>query len=130
MTEFTETIQPYVARKKKKKKRKKKKNQKMNVSILADAVESIIGAIYIDGGFSNSIRFIKKIWGPYLDIEESNFQDPKTHLQEISQQQYKKLPVYVGGQALSDSKSKFQATIISHENTLEQIPKILTQRKK
>ena len=27
----------------------KKKNQKMNVSILADAVESIIGAIYIDG---------------------------------------------------------------------------------
>ena len=43
---------------------------------------------------------------------------------------YKKLPVYVGGQALSDSKSKFQATIISHENTLEQIPKILTQRKK
>ena len=73
----------------------KKKNQKMNVSILADSVESIIGAIYIDGGFSNSIRFIKKIWGPYLDIEESNFQDPKTQLQEISQQKYKKLPDYI-----------------------------------
>ena len=73
----------------------KKQNQKMNVSILADAVESFIGAIYIDGGFSNSIRFIKKIWGPYLDIEESNFQDPKTQLQEISQQKYKKLPDYI-----------------------------------
>ena len=45
-------------------------------------------------------------------------------------EQYKKLPVYVGGQALNGSKSKFQATIISHENTLEQIPKILTRRKK
>ena len=73
----------------------KKKNQRMNVSILADAVESIIGAVYIDGGFSNSIIFINKIWGPYLDIEESNFQDPKTQLQEISQQKYKKLPDYI-----------------------------------
>ena len=73
----------------------KKKNLRMNISILADAVESIIGAIYLDGGFNNSIKFIKKIWGPYLDMEESNFQDPKTQLQEISQQKYKKLPDYI-----------------------------------
>ena len=72
----------------------KKKNDKMNASILADAIESIIGAIYLDGGFSNSAKFIKKIWGPYLDIKESNLQDPKTHLQEISQKKYKKLPDY------------------------------------
>ena len=64
------------------------------VPILADGVESLIGAIYIDGGFKESIKFVKKIWGPHLDIKASNIQDPKTHLQEISQQKFKKLPVY------------------------------------
>jgi len=73
----------------------KSKNIKMNMSVLADAMESIIGAIYLDGGFSNAVRFVKNIWGPYLDVKESNMQDPKTQLQEISQQKFKKLPVYV-----------------------------------
>jgi len=72
----------------------KKKNTKLNISILSDSVESLIGAIYLDGNFSSSIKVIKKIWGQYLDIEESNLQDPKTKLQELSQQKYKKLPIY------------------------------------
>ena len=72
----------------------KKNNEKMNISILADGVESLIGAIYIDGGFKESIKFVKKIWGPHLNIKASNIQDSKTHLQEISQQIFKRLPVY------------------------------------
>ena len=72
----------------------KKNNEKMNISILADGVESLIGAIYIDGGFKESIKFVKKIWGPHLNIKASNIQDSKTHLQEISQQKFKRLPVY------------------------------------
>jgi len=44
-------------------------------------------------------------------------------------EQYKRLPVYVGGQALNGTKSKFHATIIQ-DSSLEQIPRILTQRKK
>ena len=72
----------------------KKQNEKMNVSILADAVEALIGAIYIDGGYKSSIKFIKKYWGPYLNVQASNLQDPKTKLQEISQQKFKKLPTY------------------------------------
>ena len=71
-----------------------KKNEKMNVSILADSIESLIGAIYLDGGFANAKNFINKFWGPYLDINEKNMQDFKTKLQEISQQQSKKLPEY------------------------------------
>ena len=64
------------------------------VSILADSVESLIGSIYIDSGYQASLLFIKNIWGPYLDLEESNEQDPKTKLQEIFQLKYKSLPVY------------------------------------
>ena len=32
--------------------------------------------------------------GPYLNVQASNLQDPKTKLQEISQQKFKKLPTY------------------------------------
>ena len=73
----------------------KKNNEKMNVSILSDAVEALIGAIYVDGGYKSSIKFIKKYWEPYLNIKASNLQDPKTKLQEISQQKFKKLPTYI-----------------------------------
>ena len=44
--------------------------------------------------------------------------------------QYRTLPVYVGGQALSGRKSKFNATIIEPNTTLEQIPKILIKKTK
>ena len=71
-----------------------KKNEKMNISILADSIESLIGAIYLDGGFINAKKFINKIWGPYLEVNEQNMQDSKTKLQELSQQKLKKLPDY------------------------------------
>ena len=71
-----------------------KNNDKMNLSILADSVESLIGALYLDGGFRNARKFIETTWGPYFDIEEKNMQDPKTKLQELSQQKLKKLPDY------------------------------------
>ena len=72
-----------------------KKNEKMNISILADSIESLIGAIYLDGGFLSARKFIKIIWGPYFDIEQKNMQDSKTKLQELSQQRSKKLPEYI-----------------------------------
>ena len=71
-----------------------KKNTRMNISILSDAVESLIGSIFIDSGYNASLKFIKYIWGPYLDIEASNKQDPKTKLQELSQKKQKTLPKY------------------------------------
>jgi len=71
-----------------------KNNTKMLISIQSDAVESLIGAIFIDGGYEPSYKFIKKFWFPYLNIKISKAHDPKTTLQEISQQKIKKLPEY------------------------------------
>ena len=73
---------------------RKKENNTMNKSILADSVESLIGSIFVDGGYKSAFKFIKKFWLPYLNLQESNEQDPKTKLQEISQQKFKKLPEY------------------------------------
>ena len=70
------------------------KNSKLSTSIFSDAVESLIGAIFVDSGYGAAFKFIKKIWDPYLDSEESNIQDPKTNLQEISQKIDKSLPIY------------------------------------
>jgi len=72
----------------------KKNSNKMLNSIFSDSVESLIGAIFIDGGYNSSLNFISKFWTKYLDIEVSKTLDPKTLLQEISQQFYKKLPEY------------------------------------
>ena len=72
----------------------KKNNKKMIKSVFSDSVESLIGAIYIDGGYKSSFNFIKKFWDPYIDVDVSDIQDPKTKLQELSQQKLKKLPEY------------------------------------
>jgi len=44
--------------------------------------------------------------------------------------QYNRLPIYVGGQALNGKKPKFNATIIAPNIALEQIPKILIKKTK
>ncbi len=69
-------------------------NLKSQKSILSDTLESIIGAIYIDGGFDSSRKFITSLWMPYLDLTPTNKSDPKSTLQEVSQKKYKKLPEY------------------------------------
>ena len=73
----------------------KKNNPRMNKSILADSVESLIGSIFIDSGYNKTLKFIESIWGKYLNLEASNKQDPKTHLQELLQQKSHALPQYL-----------------------------------
>ena len=41
----------------------RKENTRTKISILSDSVESLIGAIYIDSGYSSSFKFIKKNMG-------------------------------------------------------------------
>ena len=74
-------------------------------SILADVFESIIGAIYLDGGFEPARKFILDMFAEQLastDITK-NLKDPKTQLQELLQSQGHELPQYkieqISGQA-------------------------------
>ena len=65
-------------------------------SILADAFEALIGAIFIDGGMKSAYKFIED---SYADlIEKINpkeiYKDPKTILQEFLQAQKVPLPSY------------------------------------
>ncbi|MBQ9700685.1 MAG: ribonuclease III [Lachnospiraceae bacterium] len=63
-------------------------------SIISDAMEALIGAIYLDGGFANAKEFVSKF--VLNDIENKHlFYDSKTILQEIVQKEYKERVDYV-----------------------------------
>jgi len=52
-------------------------------TVLSDAIEALIGAIYLDGGIDAATEFIERTIGPAM--EGARLTDPKTALQEILQ---------------------------------------------
>lgn len=63
-------------------------------AILADALEAMIGAIFLDGGFSAAETFVTKFWRDMLLKERHPPEDPKTKLQEWAQARGLGLPEY------------------------------------
>jgi len=65
-------------------------------SILADAFEALIGAVFLDGGFLAARRTIVLLYEPLLaDLDPSALaKDPKTLLQELLQARKIALPQY------------------------------------
>lgn len=66
-------------------------------SILADAVEAVLGAIYLDGGFTAVSGVIERLYRPLLGHIDAQVlgKDPKTLLQELVQGLGLALPHYV-----------------------------------
>jgi len=65
-------------------------------SILADAFEALIGAIFLDGGFASAADAVKRVYRPLLaglDPQDLG-KDPKTLLQELLQARRIALPQY------------------------------------
>jgi ribonuclease-3 len=65
-------------------------------AILADALEALIGALYLDSGFSTAFAFVERCIGPEISrVTEKNYHvDYKSLLQELSQQQFRAYPQY------------------------------------
>jgi ribonuclease-3 len=65
-------------------------------SILADAVEAVIGAIYLDGGFDAARQAVARLLGDLIDSTEveSWSKDAKTELQEWLQARRLAVPAY------------------------------------
>ena len=66
------------------------------LSILSDALEALIGAIYLDGGFAEALRVIAKLFSPLLESISpgKSVNDFKTNLQEYSQDAFQSTPQY------------------------------------
>jgi ribonuclease III len=65
-------------------------------SLLANALEAVIAAIYLDSGFSKTKTILKRLMSPLLNDEALTAQcfDYKTALQELCQKKYKSAPLY------------------------------------
>lgn len=64
--------------------------------IIANAYEAVIGSIYLERGYEEAEKFIHKhtIYKLETILEEGTWRDPKSHLQEVSQQMDGATPVY------------------------------------
>jgi len=65
-------------------------------SIIADAVEAVVGAIFIDGGFETARRIILTLYSEkfFAMSEDLAEKDSKTQIQEYAQAKGLELPVY------------------------------------
>ena len=65
-------------------------------SILADALEALIGAVYLDSDFGTTVTFVKAAFGDKLSEfpDSADLRDPKTRLQEWLQARGEGLPKY------------------------------------
>jgi len=83
-----------------------------NDNILADGLESVIGAIYIDGGLEICADVIKELWGDLVHIMKRPPQDPKTALQEWAQARSLPLPAYdLAGRSGPDHAPMFEIQV-------------------
>ena len=72
------------------------KNRKIKVEdkVIADCCEALIGAIYLDKGFTAVENFILTFWSKNIKESVITQIDAKTKLQEYSLKKFKKLPTY------------------------------------
>ena len=79
-------------------------------SILSDALEAVIGAIYLDGGFANAKEFVLKFI--LTDIEHKQlFYDSKTILQEVVQGEHEQLDYRLVGESGPDHDKSFSVEV-------------------
>ncbi len=66
-------------------------------ALLADTVEAILGAVFLDGGFEAAkqtiLEIFKDVWPKQAMLPETK--DYKSSLQEVSQERFKDRPIYV-----------------------------------
>ncbi len=64
-------------------------------SIVADAFESVIAAVYLDGGFAAAQQMVDRLLASRIEtVEFKGFYDFKTRLQELAQARLKTTPTY------------------------------------
>ncbi len=63
-------------------------------TVLADAMEAVIGALFLDAGLDVARNFVRRAWADSIDAQLAPPKDAKTGLQEWAMQRALPLPVY------------------------------------
>jgi len=86
-------------------------NGRERESVLANALEAVIGAVFLDSGLAVARRFVLRLIAPCLDelAEQEVQRDSKSLLQTVTQERYKTLPTYqVVSETGPDHKRSFE----------------------
>lgn len=90
----------------------KKLTGKRMQNVRADVVESLIAAIYLDGGLEAARRFILKHWEKRAKSSANARRDAKTELQEWSHAKFGRTPHYrVDDRSGPDHEPQFTVTV-------------------
>jgi len=82
-------------------------------SILADALEAVFGAVYLDRGLEVATELIERLFRPRMQdyLDEKGPRDYKTILQELASQALGSMPEYRIGERGPDHEKEFTATV-------------------
>lgn len=88
-------------------------------SILADALEAILGAIYLDGGMDAVMNTVERLLGGLIaqSSTEDLLKDYKTALQELTQERFNQPPTYrlIGTEGPDHAKTFKVALILGNQ---------------
>jgi ribonuclease III len=86
-------------------------------SIMADALEAVLGAVYLDGGIATIRKVIRHLFGSRIDAAEGKEipKDAKTRLQELVTRKHGILPRYRVVGSGPDHAKRFLAEVFVNE---------------
>jgi len=88
-------------------------------SILSDAFEALLGAIFLDGGFKPVEKLIAAHFTPLLNNPVKNHKDYKTRLQEVVQEKRgQKLSYKITGEQGPDHNKQFTVEVKINDKTI------------
>jgi ribonuclease-3 len=90
-------------------------------SLLANAFESIVAAMYIDGGFDQTAAFIGRLFEPLIEkgAVSAIYRDYKTAAQEICQNRFREVPRYaVISETGPDHDKRFETAFVVGDRTI------------
>jgi ribonuclease-3 len=82
-------------------------------SILADAMEAVLGAVYLDHGLEAAGDLIRRLFWPRMEAyaRGEGDRDYKTSLQELAAQDFGRIPEYRVAEQGPDHQKEFTATV-------------------
>lgn len=94
---------------------------RMKTSLLANALESVIAAMYLDGGFDRTTAFIVRLFEPLIEKGDLSavYRDYKTAVQEITQSLFREMPRYMVISATGpDHDKRFETNLMIGDRTI------------
>ncbi|MEX1217955.1 MAG: ribonuclease III [Acidimicrobiales bacterium] len=93
---------------------------RMKASILSDALEAIIGAVYVDGGIDAARALVLRLFAAPIETaaEEPGDGDFKSQLQELTARRFASAPIYELGAEGPDHEKRFFARVLVDGNVI------------